>query len=86
MPFSIILVHDEGERVQHNAWSDMAVAQLTQDAARIFGLPPPMTSIILMLFGMNPRTLNVGGRLSDPPRLEDGATILVFRVGAPVST
>jgi hypothetical protein len=84
VPFSILLIY-EGERVQHVAWSDMAVAQLTQDAAQIFSLPPPITSIILMLFGMHPRTLQLGGKLSDPPRVMDGSTILVFRVGAPVT-
>ena len=82
VPFAITLIY-EGERVQHEAWSGMAVAQLMQDAARIFRLPPPISSIVLMLFGLNPSTLRADGMLSDPPRVRDGATVLVFRIGAP---
>jgi hypothetical protein len=78
--FTITLIYD-GERVLHQVWSGMTVERLTQDSAEIFDLPPPVTSIILMLFGLQPSTLGFNGRLSDPPCVTDGATILVFRVG-----
>jgi hypothetical protein len=53
----------------------MPVSQLVQDAASIFGFHPPLTSVVLMLFGLQPATLRLGYLLSDPPRVTDGATI-----------
>jgi hypothetical protein len=78
-PLVITLIY-EGDRVQHQVRGDMLVALLTQDAAILFELPPPLTTIILMLFGLHPSTLQIGRRLSDPPQVTDGATVLVFRV------
>ena len=46
-PFHITLIY-EGDRVQHQVWRCMPVAQLTQEAAGLFDLPPPITSVVLM--------------------------------------
>jgi hypothetical protein len=34
-----------------------------------------------MLFGLIPSTLKVGSRLSDPPIVTDGSTVLIFHIG-----
>jgi hypothetical protein len=52
--------------------------------AGIYGFHPPLSSIILMLYDLHPIALKIGYRLSDPPRVTDGATVLVIRVGDPV--
>jgi hypothetical protein len=79
-PITVTLIYDE-RPVLHQVWGDMPVTQLLQDAASIFGFHPPLTSIVLMLFGLQPATLRIGYLLSDPPRVTEGETILVFRVG-----
>jgi hypothetical protein len=40
----------------------------------------------MMLYGLPPITLRIGYRLSDPPIITDGATILVFHAGAQIQT
>ena len=82
-PYTITLIYD-GRPMRHQVWGDMPVTQLLQDAASIFGFPPPYTSIVLMLFGLQPAALRIGYLLSDPPRVADGATVLVFHVGAQI--
>ena len=76
----IITLICEGDRMQHQVWKDMPVSQLTRDAAGLFGLTHPLSTIILMLFGLNPSTLRFDCRLSDPPQVNDGATVLVFQI------
>jgi hypothetical protein len=78
-PYIITLIYD-GCPVRHQVWGDMPVAQLLQDAASIFGFHPPFTSIVVMLFGLQPATLRIGYLLSDPPRVTDGAMVLIFHV------
>ncbi len=65
-PYSITLIYD-GRLVRHQVWGDMPVTQLLQDAASIFEFHPPFSSIVLMLFGLQPTTLRIGYLLSDPP-------------------
>jgi hypothetical protein len=43
----------------------------------------PQPCIVLMLFGLNPSTLQVGNLLSDPPPVTNGATVMVFQVRHP---
>jgi hypothetical protein len=80
-PITITLIYN-GNPVTHQVWEDMPVAQLLQDAASLFGFHPPFTSVVLMLYGIQPATLGIGYLLSDAPRVTDGATILVFHAGA----
>ncbi len=74
----IITLIFEDDQLEHQVWGDMLVTQLIQDVARIFGLSPPSSSIVLMLYGLRPVALRIGYRLSDPPTVSDGARILVF--------
>jgi hypothetical protein len=78
--FDITLSY-EGTRVQHQVSENMAVEQLTGEAAKIFRLNAP--EVVLLLYGMIPRTLPRGGRISDSPRVVPGSTILVFYVIVP---
>jgi hypothetical protein len=68
----------EGNLVQHPVTTHMRVLVLTGAAAAVYGLTASDT--ILVLFGMNPRTLSRNGLLSDPPVVGPGATVLVFHV------
>ena len=90
-PFDIVLIH-EGNRIGHRVSQHMPVMQLIDEAAALFRLQPP--DVVLLLFGMHPRTLPRENRLSDSPRVEPGATIMVFSIianarqygGGPIST
>jgi hypothetical protein len=66
----------EGNLVRHQVNQHMMVEQLVRDAADLYQLNAP--DMILMLFGMHPQTLSRNNRLSDPPRVGPGATVLVF--------
>jgi hypothetical protein len=54
----------------------MTVVQLSAEAAAIFQINAP--ELILLLFGIVPRTLPRDGRISDPPRLVPGSTVHVL--------
>ncbi len=58
-PYFIMLIYD-GRPARHQVWGDMPVSQLVQDAARIFEFHPPFTSVVLMLFGLQPAILRLG--------------------------
>ncbi len=73
--FDITLIF-EGNRIGHRVDQHMPVMQLAEEAAVLFRLNPP--DVILLLFGMHPRTLPRENRISDPPRVENGATVMVF--------
>jgi hypothetical protein len=75
--YSITLTFD-GQLCQHRVTADMAVLTLIRDAAQIYGLVA--LDVILVLFGMLPRSLVRGKLLADPPQVNPGATILVFNV------
>jgi hypothetical protein len=66
----------EGRLSRHRVSQHMLVEQLITAAANEYHLNP--IDLVLMLFGMNPQTLNRQNRLSDPPRVGPGATVLVF--------
>jgi hypothetical protein len=78
--FDITLSY-EGNRVHHQVAEHMPVAQLSAEAAAIFQINAP--EVILLLYGIIPRTLPRDGRISDPPRIVPGSTVLVFFVTAP---
>jgi hypothetical protein len=75
--FTVTLTFD-GQLCQHRVTADMAVLTLVRDAAQIYGLVA--LDVILVLFGMLPRSLVRGKLLSDPPQVNPGSTILVFNV------
>ena len=75
--FEITLIY-EGNRIGHQVTQHMPVMQLVEEAGALFRLHP--SAVVLLLFGMHPRTLPRENRLSDPPRVEHGATVLVFNV------
>jgi hypothetical protein len=78
--FEINLVH-EGQRIRTTVTTHMRVLQLRDNAASLLGLEP--LDLILVVFGMNPRTLGLTeySLLSDSPPVLPEATILIFRVG-----
>ncbi len=83
--FTITLVLN-GEQVEHRVWEDMQVSQLLQDVVGIYGIYSSLSSVVLMLYGLQPTTLRIGYRLSDPPIVTEGATVVVIHVGAPIHT
>jgi hypothetical protein len=66
----------EGHMQRHRVTQHMLVDQLSIEAANLFQINAP--DVLLMLFGMNPRTLARQNRLSDPPIVGPGATVLVL--------
>jgi hypothetical protein len=62
----------------------MQVSQLLQDVVGIHGITSSLSSVVLMLYGLHPTTLRIGYRLSDPPIVTEGATIVVIHVGASI--
>jgi hypothetical protein len=56
----------------------MRVSHLQDDAAAIYGLTA--RDLVLVLFGMNPHTLPPLGRISDPPPVTPGSTVLIFNI------
>jgi hypothetical protein len=78
--FLIDLVH-EGMKIQVEVYEDMPVLELSHMAASIFNLDPHST--ILVLFGIQPRTMQQDGLLSDPPVVESGATVMVLNFNQP---
>ncbi len=67
----------EGQLVRHQVNQQMMVEQLIRDAADLYQLNA-LDLILMLLFVMNPQTLSRNSRLSDPPRVGPGATVLVF--------
>jgi hypothetical protein len=78
--FDITLIY-EGDRVRHQVAAHMPVAELSAEAAAIFQINA--ADVILLLYGIIPRTLPRNGRISDPPRVIAGSTVLVFCVATP---
>jgi hypothetical protein len=73
-----IFLSFEGRTVKHIVSRDMWVRELRDDAARIYHLVSQ--DLILVLFGMNPRSLVIQNQLSDPPQVGPGATVLIFNI------
>jgi hypothetical protein len=68
----------EGRIARHEVTPDMLVSELSEDAAMIYHLNAP--DLVLVLFGMHPRTLVPQGRLSDPPPVAPGSTVMIFNI------
>jgi hypothetical protein len=68
----------EGQLVRHQVTPAMMVVKLRDDAALIYRLISQ--DLILVLFGLNPQTLSLQSRLSGPPLVGPGATVMVFDV------
>ena len=78
-PFAIFLTY-AGKRVSHRVSDSMLIWQLTVDAGLIFGLDPDEVSLIL--FSGSPTSLQKNGRISGPPRVSPGSTVMVFQIPA----
>jgi hypothetical protein len=78
--FEITLIY-EGHRIGHRVTEHMPVVQLIGEAAALFHLHA--SDVLLLLFGIHPRTIPRENRLSDPPRVENGATVMVFTIIQP---
>jgi hypothetical protein len=79
IPFEILLTY-AGTRVVHRVCDSMLIWQLTLDAGSIFGLDPDEISLIL--FSGSPTSLQKNGRISGPPRVTPGSTVMVFQIPA----
>jgi hypothetical protein len=78
-PFEIYLTY-AGTRVVHRVWGSMLIWQLTEEAGSIFGIEPDTISMIL--FSVSPTSLQRNGRISGPPRVTPGSTVMVFQIPA----
>jgi hypothetical protein len=58
----------------------MLIWQLTVEAGSIFGIEPEEISLIL--FSGSPTSLPRNGRISGPPRVTPGSTVMVFQIPA----
>jgi hypothetical protein len=75
--YHIALVY-EGMRIQIQVYQDMPVNDLMRQAGENFQLDSDC--IVLVLFGLHPRTLSRDSLISDPPPVHEGATVMVFFV------
>jgi hypothetical protein len=75
--FEVNLVH-AGQTVRQLVHEDMMVGQLAIMAAGIYDLDP--YTVVLLLFGMDPCTLDRMLFLRGPPRVGPNATVMVFVV------
>ncbi len=75
--FEIFLVFNGGTTV-HRVWDSMHVSQLISEAGTIFGVDPQ--DLALILFSGSPSSIPRTGRVSGPPRIAPGSTVLVFEV------
>jgi hypothetical protein len=75
--FEIVLTF-EGHVHRHQVHRHMFVSQLAEESAAIFHLHEQ--DLTLMLFGMIPRTLSREKRISEPPPVGPGATVLIFNI------
>jgi hypothetical protein len=80
--FEVNLVH-AGQTVRQRVHEHMLVGQLAMVAAGIFSLDPH--TVVLMLFGMTPLTLDKMLFLRGPPRVGPNSTVMVFVVPRPTS-
>jgi hypothetical protein len=75
--FEIFLTY-AGARVAHRVWDSMAVSQLITEAGMVFDLDP--SEVTLILFFMSPTSLQRDARISGPPRVTPGSTVMVFHI------
>jgi hypothetical protein len=79
IPFEIYLTNAK-TRVGHRVWDSMLIWQLTVEAGSVFGIEPDEISLIL--FSGSPTSLQRNGRISGPPRVTPGSTVMVFQIPA----
>jgi hypothetical protein len=79
----VFIVHlvFQGNSYPRKVWRTMSVSQLVLEASALFDLDP--ATIVLMLFGMHPVTLDKSRTLAGPPPVPSQSTIMVFQVFAP---
>jgi hypothetical protein len=65
-----------GDTIQVLVWPTMLIAELIDDAGRIFGLEP--TGIYLLLFTTPPTSLRRDSTISGPPLVAPDASVMVF--------
>ena len=82
-PFVIYLTY-AGARVAHRVWDSMGISQLIDEAGLVFGIDP--SEVTLMLFSMTPTSLHRGAKISGPPRVTAGSTVMVFQLPIARST
>jgi hypothetical protein len=75
--FDINLIY-EGASRRHRFFQHMLVDQLAHEASGIFRLIAD--ELVMVLFGMLPQTLLRANRISDPPRVGLGATVMIFSI------
>ncbi len=74
--YAITLIH-EGLSANCMVWLTMTIAQLKDEAARIFSLDLG-AEVTLVLFSSMPQTLRAGDDLTGPPRIVPGSKVMVF--------
>lgn len=72
--FEISLTY-AGTSVLHQVWDTMPIHQLLTEACSIFALDP--ADVVLVLFSGQPTSLPRDGRISGPPRVAPGSTVMV---------
>ncbi len=82
-PFVIFLTY-AGTRVAHRVWDSMGISQLIAEAGLVFSLDP--SEVTLMFFSMTPTSLHRGAKISGPPRVTAGSTVMVFHLPIARST
>lgn len=73
--FEIFLTYS-GAQAVHRVWDSMSISQLTADAGLIYSLDP--NAISLILFSGSPTSLQRNSKISGPPRVNPGSTVMVF--------
>ncbi len=68
----------EGHVHRHQVHRHMFVSQLAEESAAIFHLHEH--DLVLMLFGLVPHTLSREKRISEPPPVGPGATVLILNI------
>ena len=75
--FEIFLIFNGGTTV-HRVWDSMHVSQLITEAGTLFGVDPQ--DLALILLSGSPSSIPRTGRISGPPRIAPGSSVLVFEV------
>jgi hypothetical protein len=77
----IIHLSFQGNSCPRKVWRAMPVSQVVLEASALFDLDP--ATIVLVLFGMHPVTLDKSRTLDGPPPVPPQSTVMVFQVFAP---
>jgi hypothetical protein len=77
--FEIFLTFSGGTIV-HRVWDTMPISQLTFDAGILFGIDHQDLTLILFSGSPGPTSIPRAGKVSGPPRILPGSTVLIFCV------